>query len=339
MKLVMTLLARNEADIVDAQIAFHLHAGVDFVIATDNLSSDGTTEIFERYRDAGFLHLISEPSEVVRQEEWVTRMARMAATELGADWVINSDADEFWWPRGGSLKEVLSLVPERFGVVRGVWRHFLPIVDATEALFSERMTIRLCEPAHPRDKATIHHAHQKVAHRADPQVFVERGNHNASGRGLEPLRTWFPIEVLHFSIRSLAQLEKKAAGRWIQASAEDIVDHEVRLEDARRDGSLADLLEEDGVSTADIERGLAGGTLAVDTRLRDALRGLRSADDTYCFPTDEPSLAFPRPEVEDTAAFAAEVSILAEIDAIPRAEARAALLEARLGALRTLPRR
>ena len=106
MKLVMTLLARNEADVVDAQIAFHLHAGVDFVIATDNASSDGTSEVLERYERAGRLRLLREPGDDMRQAEWVTRMARLAATEHGADWVIHSDADEFWWPRGGSLKDV-----------------------------------------------------------------------------------------------------------------------------------------------------------------------------------------------------------------------------------------
>jgi hypothetical protein len=46
-KLVQTLVVRDESDIVGAQIDYHLNAGVDFVLATDHDSSDGTTEILE----------------------------------------------------------------------------------------------------------------------------------------------------------------------------------------------------------------------------------------------------------------------------------------------------
>ena len=154
MKLVLTVLARDEADVIDAQIAFHLNAGVDFVIATDNRSQDGTTEILESYAAAGYLRLIHEPAEGLRQGEWVTRMARLAASDHGADWVINSDADEFWWPRGGSLKEVLEAVPERYGVVQAFWRSFVPRPD-DEAFFAERMTARLSLQAPINDPTSV----------------------------------------------------------------------------------------------------------------------------------------------------------------------------------------
>ena len=62
MKIVLTLLVRDEADIVDAQIAYHLSAGVDFVVATDNRSADGTTEILERYASEGVLQLVRSPA-------------------------------------------------------------------------------------------------------------------------------------------------------------------------------------------------------------------------------------------------------------------------------------
>ncbi len=48
----------------------------------------------------------------MRDGPWRTDMARLAATDFGADWVINTDADEFWMPSGGTLKEVLASVPE-----------------------------------------------------------------------------------------------------------------------------------------------------------------------------------------------------------------------------------
>jgi hypothetical protein len=337
-KVVMTLLVRDEADIVDAQLAFHLHAGVDFVIATDNGSTDGTLEILERYRRAGVLHLLHETGDDMRQQEWVTRMARLAATDFGADWVINADADEFWWPRGGTLDEVLALVPERFGVVRGCWRHFLPRADGSGA-FWERMTVRLCVPGPPGDKRTVYHAHQKVAHRAHPRVEVDAGNHDVRDAGLEPLRGWHPIEVLHFSVRSVEQLDRKSAGGWVRNPVEEFVEYQARLEDARRMGNVEALYDDYAVSDESLSRGLASGTLAIDTRLREVLRTLRAGDGTFPLPSSRARLELPVPSLEETAAYAAEASVLVSFDAVPRATQRVEALEERLAGLRTLARR
>ena len=45
MRLVMTLLVRDEVDVVRANVNFHLQRGVDFVIVTDNRSVDGTRDV------------------------------------------------------------------------------------------------------------------------------------------------------------------------------------------------------------------------------------------------------------------------------------------------------
>src|SRR5215210_8653678 len=119
MKIVMTLLVRNEEDILDAHLSFHRAAGVDLVLAIDNDSDDSTPDILASYARDGFVDVMRETDDL-QQAEWVTKLARRAATEFGADWVINSDADEFWWPRGGSLREVLVAVPMRYGSVRGM---------------------------------------------------------------------------------------------------------------------------------------------------------------------------------------------------------------------------
>ena len=333
MKLAMTLLVRDEADIVDAQIAYHLHAGVDFVVATDNRSEDATTEILERYAREGVLHLIREPGDDLRQSEWVTRMARLAATDFGADWIVNADADEFWLARGATLKELLAAVPQRFGAVRGAWRNFVPRPD-DERLFAERMTARLCRPSfHPHPLST----HFKSAHRGRADVRIGRGNHEALADDLVALRGWYPIEILHFPVRSYEQCRRKYVTQFValeRYAEKGIPGHMAEAYDAYRAGRLDAFYAPLVVDDEALEVGLGDGTYAIDTRLRDTLRslGFGAADESPA-----PDGGPPRSAVEEAALFAGEYTSLGESDLGASFGARIADLEARLGRLERRP--
>ena len=324
MKLVMTLLARDEADVVDSWLAFHLGAGADFVIATDNRSVDGTTDVLERYAREGHVHLIREPGEDLRQNEWVTRMARLAATEFGADWVINSDADEFWWPRGASLRDVLAAISPRYGTVAAFLRVFVPRPDGADAFF-ERMTVRFSALAPINDPASVYKPIRKVIHRAHPEIQVTRGNHALVNSPFAPLRGWFPIEVFHFPLRSLAQCEHKAelqGTAFEQHIARPPTAYHARMFEALRAGTLTEYYEELVVDDAEVEQGVAEGRLVVDTRLRDSLAALK----------DGKPLAFETPSLVDEATYAVEAATLGEADVV-RLQRRLDTLEGRLAAI------
>jgi Glycosyl transferase family 2 len=273
MRLVETLVVRDEADIVDAQLAYHLNAGVDFVIATDHESGDGTTEILEAYARDGYLRRIPEQGWN-REDEWRTSMARLAAREHGADWVINTDADEFWMPRGGVLKDVFDLVPASVGIVWALSRHFVPPL-AEVGSFAERMTVRLSATAPINDPTSPYRPHGKVAHRADPDIVVRHGAHGAWSRRLVPLPDWHPFDVLHFPFRSMEQYERKCVRR---ARGDKPLGQYVAALHASEAGRIDEQYRSLVVDDETLERGCAAGSLVVDTRLRDALRDLQTED-------------------------------------------------------------
>ena len=334
----MTLIARDEIDVVDAQIAFHLNAGVDFVVATDHASTDGTTEVLERYAREGLLHLIRTTDPDYREVEWRSRMARLAATDFGADWVINSDADEFWWPRGDGLKEVLGSIPPRYGIVRAFWRPFVPRPDDGR-FFAERMTVRLSPEAAIHDPTSQFRPNSKIVHRAHPGLTVGRGNHSLEGVNLQPMRGWYPVELFHFPLRSLAQVERKAA-TYRATDETRLHDGHRKLHGALEAGSLSDQYRELSVDDEALERGLAEGSLVQDTRLRDALRAIGPETDgerAFLLPEGESSrLRFPRPTVVDDARYAAEAAVLGDADTV-RLQRRLDELEARLAELERSP--
>lgn len=287
MKLVMTLLVRNEDDILEANLDYHFARGVDFVIATDNNSEDRTPEILERYARRGLVHVIDEPSDDYSQRQWVTRMARLAATEFGADWVINNDADEFWWPRGAGFKEIFAAVPPEFGVVVAPRINFVARPGESGAFF-DRMTV-----AEMRGVPTLaewrrfkagdtevrgsgrlnwypHFLLPKTAHRAVPDVEVANGNHSVLGTGLRPLPGWRPIEVLHFPLRSYAHFEKKVidGGRATERNPDPTYNGHLRQQyRLYQEGKLFEYYRPQVVDDEELEAGVREGRLLLDRRL------------------------------------------------------------------------
>lgn len=326
----MIMLVRNEADVIDSQIAFHLSAGVDFFVVMDHGSTDGTTETLERHERAGRLHLIRQESELLLDGEWRNDMARLAATEFGADWVIPSDADEFWWPRGGDFEQVLVAVPKRYGVVTCLWRDF-PYRPG-ESFFAERMTARLSLRAPLNDEEGPYHVNMKVAFRADPDVRLQGGQHDVERHARPRLRDWYPIEVLHLPVRSRAQCEQKfaAAGAGKARAAEAgrldraLSRHRAAGYAAFREGRFDEWLGRWTVDDEMLSRGLEEGWLYEDFRLRDVLRVLGEAG--------EAAEVFQLPPACD-AAYIDDACRLAEGDAIIRTARRVDALEQGIAAL------
>jgi hypothetical protein len=115
------------------------------------------------------------------------------------------------------------------------------------------------------------------------------------------------------------------------------------MHDALQQGSLGDRYRELVVDEATLERGLADGSLVVDTRLRDAIRTLAGDDSAPVSQTGGPGgfalpkegvvrLSFPRPSVVEDAAYAVEAAALGEADTV-RVQRRLDELEARLASL------
>lgn len=273
-RIVMTLLCRDEEDIIGYNIAYHLEQGVDFVIATDNASQDRTSEVLERFARRGKLHLIHEPSYTHDQAVWVTRMARMAAEKFDADWVINNDADEFWVSRTGTVRAALEAMPPHAECL-AVPRFDMVPARTPHARFFDAMVMRLTSGK------TVNglRSPPKACHRAYADVSVADGNHHVNRKGERMVeRSDHALEIVHYPLRSLAQIERKVrqgveaveANPRLPPSAHS---HWRRLyHDYFVHGRLGEYYNERAPAAEQIVAGLADGTFAEDTRIRDALR-------------------------------------------------------------------
>ncbi|MCL1593017.1 MAG: glycosyltransferase family 2 protein [Actinomycetia bacterium] len=271
MLLALTLLVRNEQDIIAENLSYHLNAGVDFIIVTDHHSSDSTREIIAPFVPSGQVLLRHEPSAEFQQSLWVTDMARSAHT-LGADWIMNGDADEFWIAPHSNLSSVFAEAQASHGVAVAHRHDFLPTAHDSRP-FHESCIYRLRQSTNAQGQPLP----PKVAHRSSPGVVVAFGNHSVTAPGLGPSIDDGSLEILHFPMRSYKQFAEKislgaAALEHTSGLDPGIGDTWRFLRNEQDNDQLERWYDDRAIDTADIDAKLASGDIVIDVRLRDILR-------------------------------------------------------------------
>jgi Glycosyl transferase family 2 len=278
----MVYKVRDEADIIEDNLRFHLAQGVDFFVIVDTGSVDGTLEILERYEEGGLVRLERTVGGIhdmkAGGEEGITRIA----AEMGADWIVHNDADEFWWPAAGNLKQTFEAIPEEFGMVLAPRTEF--VMRPGEGPFVDRMTVR--EARFRRPAKSAHRPSDRIRLRGPHPVEIWAGEPYRGLVGKPVLRTQaehreddplelviaptFPVGVLHFPFRTFeqyrrraeiardnGQLERNEAGRAVRK--------------ALKDGRLEEIYDRLTLDDDQVARGIEEGWLIEQTSFRDYL--------------------------------------------------------------------
>jgi hypothetical protein len=101
-KLAMAMQVKDEVDIIEQNVRYHALRGVDAFFMMDNGSTDGTREVLEELKRDFDLYLFDDLTPDHNQSKNMTYLSRCARMK-GFNWIIENDADEFWFPLSGSL--------------------------------------------------------------------------------------------------------------------------------------------------------------------------------------------------------------------------------------------
>lgn len=218
MKLVSISVVRNEADIIETFVRYHCRI-VDAMIIVDHSSFDDTSKILTDLKDEGLpLHLSTESGAAHDQSRVVTRAAKSAAREHGADIVVPLDADEFLIAPGRShVRQVIDslvVVPAQYFVLP--WITYIPTAAdySDERNVLKRITNRRKLESHQYWKVII--PGRLIRRR---RTVVTFGNHGLERYGWIKRRKYSfspapGLALAHFPVRTGEQLVRKVLLGW-----------------------------------------------------------------------------------------------------------------------------
>jgi glycosyltransferase involved in cell wall biosynthesis len=259
MKLTMTLLIKNEVDIIADNIKVHSKLGVDSFVVMDNGSTDGTREVLDQLQKEYELIIIDRPVLDYQQSNWKTEMAKVARSEQGADWVITNDADEFWIPDSGNLKSELTstgsiIECKRFNVLfdRDAFDNGGKYYDQTNRVQHPINYPKGIQREQENLSIMLGNIHGKVMVQTKGLLRIKGGNHRAWHLwGWLNQKKSQNISVYHFPIRSKQHFVENIENRQelLAKGVSKMGDHYRRWVDLLNKGKLEEEFERLVVNT------------------------------------------------------------------------------------------
>ena len=222
-KLFMTLVVKDEQDIIEQNIRFHHAMGVDGFIVTAHNCTDKTNAILDKLkRDGVVIEIIEKTTPDHKHKIWVNEMVDIARKKYGANWVINADADEFYYSQSLDLKK--SIIKESSGKTNVLW------VDSLFLFPDDRADFLNC-PYFVTNPITKFRAQElkidtdtlfedfigsqgctKVIHKTRGFISVVDGNHDVDMHNRVKHQS-ADIRLYHYHIRNYNGWEQKVK-RW-----------------------------------------------------------------------------------------------------------------------------
>ena len=206
-------MIKDEDDIIFENLVWHFCVGFRKFVIVDNNSTDKTRSLIEKFRTQvmgkATVIIVDDPIVEYIQSQVTTGAMRLADSIWPQlDWIFPVDADEFWYPTI-NLREILSQIPVDNDIILTHQYNYTPINSADNYDFS----LPFYDTLDYRYKS-LPEGLGKVAVRAKHDMEIAQGNHSAHYLNYHKKTNCeagnkLGLNMLHFPMRSVAQVEKK----------------------------------------------------------------------------------------------------------------------------------